>query len=288
MNSQDTGAEAPAATSTGATVGQMRAVTISREYGSGGGEIAARLAQKLGWQLIDHEIVVRVAKEWQVHESVVAEQDEIGESTLSRILSSLRMFQPISSVDVPVLPETDAQDYQASLRRVVMSAVEAGRVVIVGRGSQKLLADRRDTLHARIVASLEGRIAYVMEREGLDRNAARARIQLKDRDRARFLESVYHQSPATAELYDLVVNTDTLSLDDAVTLIAQALTLKGARLNIPANQLGPGAGLVAYTGRPGDFRPPEGIAADQKPEKSPHVASADAAGERTAGDAHGE
>ncbi len=61
MNSQDTGAEAPAATSTGATVGQMRAVTISREYGSGGGEIAARLAQKLGWQLIDHEIVVRVA-----------------------------------------------------------------------------------------------------------------------------------------------------------------------------------------------------------------------------------
>lgn len=254
MNTQDTGSEPPAAAPE-----QMRAVTISREYGSGGGEIAARLAKHLGWQLIDHEIVVRVAQEWQVHESVVSEHDEHGESTLSRILSSLRMFQPVSSVDVPVLPETAALDYQASLRRVVEAAVAAGQVVIVGRGSQKLLANRRDTLHARIVASMEGRITYVMEREGLDRNAARARIQLKDRDRTRYLEGIYHQSPASANLYDLVVNTDILSLDDAVALLAHALNLKAGRLNVPAGQLGPGAGLVAYSAQPGDFRPPEGV-----------------------------
>jgi len=241
----------------------MRAVTISREYGSGGGEIAARLARHLGWRLIDHEIVVRVAQEWQVHESVVSEQDEHGESTLSRILSGLRMFQPVSSVDVPVLPETAALDYQASLKRVVEAAVAAGQVVIVGRGSQKLLADRRDTLHARIVASLDRRISYVMERESLDRNAARARIQLKDRDRARYLEGVYHQSPASPHLYDLVINTDTLSLDDAVALIAQALALKAGRLFIPAEQLGPGAGLVAYPAQPGDYRPPENITPEQ-------------------------
>jgi len=268
METQATGNQPPAAAA------QMRAVTISREYGSGGGEIAARLAKHLGWQLIDHEIVVRVAKEWQVHESVVSEHDEHGESTLSRILSGLRMFQPVSSVDVPALPETAALDYQASLRRVVESAVAAGRVVIVGRGSQKLLADRRDTLHARIVAALERRITYVMEREGLDYNAARARIQLKDRDRTRYLEGVYHQSPASPHLYDLVVNTDSLSLDDAVALIAQALTLKAGRLNVPTEQLGPGAGLVAYTTQPGDFHPPEGITQEQPEKPAPETPTA--------------
>ncbi len=247
------------ATTAPATAPQMRAVTISREYGSGGGEIAARLAQRLGWQLIDHEIVVRVAQEWQVHESVVAEHDEHGESVLTRVLTSLRMFQPVSSVNLPALPEPEARDSQASLRRVVEAASAAGQVVIVGRGSQKLLADRRDVLHTRIVASLAGRTSYVMAREGLDSTAARARIQLKDRDRARYLEGIYHQSPASAHLYDLVVNTDTLSLDDAVALIAQALTLKAARLALPTTQLGPGAGLVAYASHPSDFHPPENL-----------------------------
>lgn len=242
-----------------ATPPKMRAVTISREYGSGSGEIAARLAQRLGWRLIDHEIVVRVAQEWQVHESVVAEHDEHGESVLSRALTSLRMFQPVSSVNVPALPETDTLDYQASLRRVVEAAIAAGQVVIVGRGSQKLLADRRDALHARIIASLAGRTSYVMAREGLDNTAARARIQLKDRDRTRYLEGIYHQSPTSAHLYDLIVNTDILGLDDAVTLIAQALTLKAARLALPATQLGPGAGLIAYTSHPSDFHPPENL-----------------------------
>ena len=53
------------------TIARMRAVTISREYGSGGGEIAARLAQRLGWQLVDHEVVVEVANALGVSEAEV-------------------------------------------------------------------------------------------------------------------------------------------------------------------------------------------------------------------------
>jgi cytidylate kinase len=67
---------------------EMQAITISREYGSGGGEIAARLAHRLGWQLIDHEVVERVAQELGVSEAEAEEHDEYAESLASRILCS--------------------------------------------------------------------------------------------------------------------------------------------------------------------------------------------------------
>ena len=70
----------------------MRAVTVSREYGSGGGEVAARLARLLGWQLIDHEIVVRVARELQISEDASASGDEHVESGLVRLLRSLAVI----------------------------------------------------------------------------------------------------------------------------------------------------------------------------------------------------
>ncbi len=243
----------------------MRAVTISREYGSGGGEIAARLAKHLGWQLIDHEIVVRVAQELGVHEDVVAPHDEYGDSWLVRLLTNLRVMQPVLSVNVPALPETDALAYQGALAKVVKAAVAAGQVVIVGRGSQALLADRRDVLHVRIVAPLDKRVAYVVEREGLDTASARERIQLKDRDRMRYLENIHHRNPADAHLYDLVVNTDVLSLDQTVALIAQALEFKAAQLGVPADRLGPASGQARYAQQPGDFHPPESLTAEPTP-----------------------
>src|SRR5437879_8902096 len=71
-------------------ISQMRAITISREYGSGGGEIARRLAKRLGWGLIDHEAVIRVAQELGVSEAEAAVHDEYAEGLVSRILSSMQ------------------------------------------------------------------------------------------------------------------------------------------------------------------------------------------------------
>jgi cytidylate kinase len=141
----------------------------------------------------------------------------------------------------------------------VEAAVTQGHVVIVGRGSQMLLARRRDVLHARIIAPLELRTAYVMQREGLNENDARARIQLKDRDRIRYLQAEHHQSPEDAHLYDLVVNTGIIDLDSAVDLIVLALERKAEMLATPTGKLGPVAGLPRYPGRPGDFRPPGSV-----------------------------
>src|SRR3989442_7471648 len=156
-------------------ISQMRAVTISREYGSGGGEIAARLAQRLEWQLIDHEVVVQVAHELGVSEAEAEAHDERTESLVSRLLANMHLFEPAALVATPMPAGIDAHLYSQALRRVVEEAAAVGHVVIVGRGGQVILANYRDVLHVRVVAPLDGRITYVMQREGLDRAAALAR-----------------------------------------------------------------------------------------------------------------
>lgn len=234
---------------------QMRAVTISREYGSGGGEIAHRLAVRLGWRLVDHEIVAQVAHDLDISEEEAESRDESAQSTVSLILNSMRAVNPAFSItSAPV--QSDEQTYREALTRVVEAAAATGNVVIVGRASQVLLANNRDVLHVRIVAPLEKRVEYVMRREDLKMEDARSRIHLKDRDRQRYLQSEYHHRPDEADLYDLVINTGVLDLDSAVNLIIQALEYKANRLSVAEELLGPGAGLSRYPGHPDDIRPP--------------------------------
>jgi len=268
-------------------IAAMRAVTISRQYGSGGGEIAVRLARKLGWQLIDHAIIEQTARELGVYETDVARHDEeYVEGTLSRILNRIRnltsgvftsasgtpssggAFTPTTASATPFMFDTPitatppsptderAYPYQETMQQVVMAAATTGHVVIVGRGGQFLLADQRDVLHLRIVAPLELRVAYVARREEPDMDAARKRVQEKDRARDRYIQTQFQRKPDEPDLYDLVINTAVLELDRIVDLICLALEDKASRLGVPAEELGPAAGLAPYAGQPADFSAP--------------------------------
>jgi cytidylate kinase len=240
-------------------VDSMRAVTISREYGSGGGEVAQRIAQQLGWKLVDHEIVVRVAQKLGMSEDEAEARDEHREGFISRLLRSMQNVDPnltMGAPTLPVSPEREQEEYQQALSDVVKAAVDDGHVVIVGRGSQALLRDRRDVLHIRIVAPLAVRVSYVMQREGLEQREAEERIQLKDRDRVRYLQATQNLQSEDPHLYDLVINSAILDLDSIASLAITALEDKAKRLSVPAEQLGPSAGLARYPGQPGDIRPP--------------------------------
>jgi CMP/dCMP kinase len=236
-------------------IATMRVITISREYGSGGGEIAARLAKRLAWHLIDHEVVVRVAEMLRVSEEEAVEHDECVESLPSRIFKSLRLVHPSMPVTVDIPFSMDSRAFHEARSQIIEGAVASGQAVIVGRGAQAHLAQRNDMLHVRIIAPLEARIAYVMHREGLDQAAAQARILQKDQERARYLEMFYHRRPSDPHLYDLVLSTGILDLEDAVDVISIVLERKARRLPILSQELGPAPGLPRYPGQPEDFRP---------------------------------
>jgi CMP/dCMP kinase len=83
------------------TINRMRAVTISRDYGSGGGEIAARLARRLGWQVVDHAIVERVASELGTSLEEAEAHDESTSGIIAQILTSLQNLYPAYALDAP-------------------------------------------------------------------------------------------------------------------------------------------------------------------------------------------
>ena len=248
----------------------MRAITVARLYGSGGGEIARRVAQQLGWRLVDHEVIVRVAREMGITEEEAEDLDEHTEGFILRVLNSMSLMYPSMVEHVPPAssPTVREQMYQSGLRRVVELAVEEGKSVIVGRGAGSLLAARRDVLRVYIIAPLEQRAAYVAQREGLDEMSARKRIQLKDNDRRRYVQAQYHLQPDDPVLYDVTINTAILSLDAAAELICQALALKAARLDAPASALGPVSGMGRYAGEAEDVPAPQ-QPSDQQEELTP-------------------
>lgn len=234
-------------------VGRMRVVTISREYGSGGGEIGRRLAARLGWQLVDHQLVAEVARELGMSPEEAADQDEQVESFATRLIASLQAIEPNMLPMPPLAQPRDAHAYHAAVCRVVQAAVAQGPVVVVGRAAQGMLANHRDVLHIRVVAPFAQRVRYVAAREGLGDEDARERIQDRERARARHLQTFYGMRPDDPHLYDLIVNTGVLSLDQAVALAVGALAMKAGRLDVPEDMLGPGKGLAPYPGELQDF-----------------------------------
>jgi DHA1 family bicyclomycin/chloramphenicol resistance-like MFS transporter len=237
--------------------GGMCVVTISGEYGSGSGEIAARLAKRLGWQLVDHEIVARVAHALGIAPEDAEAQDEHTDKPSPEFLASLQVMQALANAPVPVDVPRDSPAYAEARRLVVRQAAASGKVIIVGRGGQVVLAGRPDVLHARIVAPLGDRISYVMRRERLNTDAAVERIRSKDRERARFLMAEHGCDPADSHLYDIQLNTAVLDLDSAVDLLVLALERKGAKIGTPTADLGPGAGLEPYLALPETIGDPE-------------------------------
>ncbi len=166
---------------------------------------------------------MRVASELGVSEQEVEAQDEYAESITSRIISSLQAMQPAMFAISAPFPDTPTiESYQEALDRVVQGAVATGH-------------------------------------EGVNRDDARNRIQIKDQDRMRYLQTVHHQRPDDAHLYDITLSTSMLSLDEVVDLICRALEHKAERLSVPTGELGPAAGLARYPGTPSDFHPPTNI-----------------------------
>ena len=245
----------------------MRAITIARLYGSGGGEVARRIAEQLSWRLVDHEVIVELAHQLGITEEEAEDLDEHTEGFILRALNSMSLMYPSVVENIPPTPSpaTRERTYQNAVRRIIELAVEEGNAVIVGRGASSLLMSRRDVLRVYVVAPLEQRVAYVAQREGLDEQSARKRIQMKDNDRRRYVQAQYHLQPEDPLLYDVTLNTAILSLDGVAELVCDALTQKAKRLQASEAELGPVSGMGRYPGEPEDVPAPEPPSETEQP-----------------------
>src|SRR3954447_10420805 len=131
-----------------------RVITISREYGSGGGSLARSLSERLGWKLIDDPLVAEVAKSAQASAEVVRAREETVDPWFHRIVKSLWRGGFEGSLSGAQDEAWDADAIAELWGRVIGEAAEIGNCVVVGRGGQCLLQKRADVFHVRVYAPM--------------------------------------------------------------------------------------------------------------------------------------
>jgi len=209
----------------------MSVITITRQYGAGGSLVAQRVAEALGWTVIDNEFVGEVAKRAGLPAETVAAREERSPSLLERLARTLAVSAP--ELFVPAAASAGEPDEDALLRiteRVIAEATAHGRVVLVGRGATGYLAtagDAAHTLHAYVVAPRDVRVRTIMERLAVGTEEAAKTVRSIDATRERYLERFYGRRRDDASNYHVVVNTAWLGYDGAAKVIADLAERRG-------------------------------------------------------------
>jgi cytidylate kinase len=184
----------------------MNAITVTRDYGAGGYEVARLLAEELGWELLDRELLHQAAAVEHLPEEELERLDEKAVPLADRF----RLHPP-------------HEHYLHGLREAARQAAARGQVVLVGRGTGQLLADHPDVFHLRLVAPREWRAARMAQREGRSQEEALAKCTQEDRSRERFTRYFFGEAPFEPARYHAIFNTARVALADVAGCVGSLL-----------------------------------------------------------------
>src|SRR5690242_79914 len=180
----------------------MPVITISRMYGSGGGEVAERVAQALEWPLYDNAFVDAVADRLGIPAAEVAEREERVPPLVERLAEALSLATPeiLPSPAAGTPPHHDEQIARVTTR-IIQEVVARGNAVIVGRGSQSVLAERTDVLHVLCYAPHPALVARAMKRLGVSAREAERIVNETNAERDHYVKKHFKRSWLSFENY---------------------------------------------------------------------------------------
>ena len=198
----------------------MRLITISRQFGAGGADLAEALVARLGWRLIDRQLVTEVAHRLRLPEEEVAARDERVEHLSERVGTWLCDAFP--EMMLPPWPPAavESREVAAVVEAVLTEAAREPPVIVVGHGGQCLFAERSDAFHLRLRGSLADRAARVAGRLGLSPQEAAEEARRRDADRRLYLRARYGRDIEDPALYHLVADTSRIPIDALADLVA--------------------------------------------------------------------
>jgi cytidylate kinase len=199
-------------------------VTVSRQYGAGGRRVAAALAEGLGFKLVDREIAEEAARRIGVDPKVAEARDERAPAVVEEIGLALAAATP--GFGLTPLPELDDRTLAEATRRVILSLAEAGGYVILGRGSQAVLAGWADACHLSLVATPSDRAGRIAEWQHVDEREAAIRCERMDAERANYIRRFYGRDIRDPLLYDAILNTSLLSVELASRIAVEVARQK--------------------------------------------------------------
>jgi cytidylate kinase len=207
------------------TLAGWRVVTVGREYGSGGAAVAAALAERLGFRLLDRALIQRIAEAAQIDPALAARLDEHVDGWAARVARALRFgpFEVVSPVEGDAI--LDAQRMQALTAAVIDEAAKGGECVIVGRGAQCLLRGRPEVFHVFVYAPRQERVRRLRRRLGPGAEVDTL-IDDMDRERAAYVRRHFGCNWLDAQLYHLMANA---ALGDGAAVAAIVAALEAPR-----------------------------------------------------------
>ncbi len=198
-----------------------RVIGISRSLGAGGEEVARLVADRLGFRLVDDEIIARAAEKAGVTPTSM-EKVERSPSLIERILKYMGTTPVEAGFGAYVPPAVGASEsYEGIITSVIRETAAAGNVVILAHGASIPLAGTKGVLRVLVTGSSGARAARLAA-EGTDSGKARKRIDESDGQRREYLQRFYDVRQESPSQYDLIVNTDTITPASAAALIAAA------------------------------------------------------------------
>jgi cytidylate kinase len=184
----------------------IRIVTIEREYGCGGGEIAQRLAEHLGWKLWDQLLTEEIARLADCPKAVIERREERTDPLYYRLFKSFLRGSYEGSINAHNLKLVDCEGILKFTESVVQHAASAGNCIIVGRGSQLFLRNREDALRIFLYAPREDKVRRLLSR-GKSAQEAQELVDTVDLERADFIEKYFKVEWPSRSVYHSMINT---------------------------------------------------------------------------------
>jgi cytidylate kinase len=200
------------------TTGSHRFLTIARDIGARGDEVASRLADHLHWQVFDKEIVDFIARDSRVRQDLVRELDERSQSLIHDMVERLLLMAAGISFG--------NEEYHKALLKTLAYLAARGKAIIVGRGSAYALQGEPG-LHLRIIASQEVRVQRLVQQWQVRPEEARGRMLHVDAERRSFIQHHYRQNVDDPRGYDAIYNSDRLSVEEIVAAVLGLMVSPG-------------------------------------------------------------
>jgi hypothetical protein len=184
----------------------IRIITIEREFGSGGGVIAEKVAARLGWKLWDQLLTEEIAHRLDCDCRTVEEREERRDPAYYRLLKAFMRGSFEGSLNAPRLKMVDADCIREVTQQILKEVAEAGNSVIVGRGSAYYLGRRRDAFHVFIYAPFEDKVRRLRALGKSDKEAADL-AETVDTDRAAFIKKYFNVEWPERHRFHLMINS---------------------------------------------------------------------------------
>ncbi|MFA6449936.1 MAG: cytidylate kinase-like family protein [bacterium] len=189
-------------------------ITISREPGSGGDDIAEKLSAELGWDLYNKEIVEKIADNEEVATEVISTLDEKTQSDFTDWLSDFLGDSSISS---------DA--YLKHLRNVIFAVAAHGKAVILGRGANFFIPPER-RISIRLVAPINARINNIIEKNGLSEKLAKEYIAKKENEQRKYVKKYFNADIENPCLFNAIFNTSLVKPEIIIGTVKEMVKAK--------------------------------------------------------------